>query len=440
MLAVSAALLAAAAAATARGGHAKDQAAAADALRPLFTLDVASAAFPSVQRVAGANALVVSQFTGNPLYSGTLAYVANISAAVDAALRGGGAPPPHAAPLTDFEFLWPNLMTAVPAPLSARMPGFVVGDGFLVPLKSTGTVYHVDTRAVPAKVRALAPTKEEMFYHRGEFVDMDGDGDLDVLTARAIKPLLEGDAYGELVWLENPGAAHDDGTSTWPLHSIVAPGPGVYFDVINGTRRAPVWVVGAEFFGERVSLWHIGQHGKVLAHRVVDDAIGAVEVAAQVNLLGGAGAHGAGRHLLVSNHLNDAARSGVFAYELPANLATGAFGARHKLAGNFTVRSSLPHSASPGFSYVARPRAAHTDAPARVLVAGDGSWEAYEYTPSGGAAAPYKFAKTWSKNYDGTIGAMHVEDVNGDGYTDVFVADNDNGKLHALTYAPATAA
>mmetsp|Transcript_50116 Transcript_50116/g.123135 ORF Transcript_50116/g.123135 Transcript_50116/m.123135 type:complete len:161 (+) Transcript_50116:107-589(+) len=100
MLAVSAALLAAAAAATARGGHAKDQAAAADALRPLFTLDVASAAFPSVQRVAGANALVVSQFTGNPLYSGTLAYVANISAAVDAALRGGGAPPPRSAAST----------------------------------------------------------------------------------------------------------------------------------------------------------------------------------------------------------------------------------------------------------------------------------------------------------------------------------------------------
>ena len=67
-----------------------------------------------------------------------------------------------------------------------------VPDGFLVPLKTKGSVTLFDLDDVSTKGQGHEITKhgEQWFYHRVEWRDMDKDGDLDILTARADRPII----------------------------------------------------------------------------------------------------------------------------------------------------------------------------------------------------------------------------------------------------------
>ena len=62
-------------------------------------------------------------------------------------------------------------------------------DGFLVPGKTNGGVYVLrmdpeDVTEVTEKVQ-IAPSKSGFFYHMGFWVDLNGDGRKDFITARA---------------------------------------------------------------------------------------------------------------------------------------------------------------------------------------------------------------------------------------------------------------
>ncbi len=104
---------------------------------------------------------------------------------------------------------WPNNVQAAP------MGGFVVGDGFLPPGRSNGGVYwfpagykvprgpHGSLRRQSDRYQqspplALAPPRPGWFYHQTRFIDLNGDGRQDIITARAHKPLF-GAGQGELV-------------------------------------------------------------------------------------------------------------------------------------------------------------------------------------------------------------------------------------------------
>lgn len=58
------------------------------------------------------------------------------------------------------------------------------------------------------------------FYHRAVLKDIDGDGLVDVLAARASKPLL-GSPGGELVWMKQPKAADPLAPSLLPWQESV---------------------------------------------------------------------------------------------------------------------------------------------------------------------------------------------------------------------------
>jgi len=65
----------------------------------------------------------------------------------------------------------------------------VVPDGFLVPGKSNGGVYVV-TMDDSDLTKAVSTTKistedKGYFYHMGEWIDLNGDGRKDFLTARS---------------------------------------------------------------------------------------------------------------------------------------------------------------------------------------------------------------------------------------------------------------
>ncbi|KAG0723724.1 hypothetical protein GWK47_042067 [Chionoecetes opilio] len=82
---------------------------------------------------------------------------------------------------------------------------------------------------------------------------MDGDGDLDALTARFHKPIL-GRTKKQLVWLENPHQGFVDG---WEQHVIADDGPDISFALVTlsaGGREYDCVVVG-EFFSQRTAIY-----------------------------------------------------------------------------------------------------------------------------------------------------------------------------------------
>ena len=110
---------------------------------------------------------------------------------------------------------WPNGVKMAPAKMFPQ-PTLVVAGGFLPP----GKVGAISLISNPGTQGAseLKITKDKFagpygwFYHKVEFRDMDGDGDLDIITARALFPLVPipfvaAGPKGELVWLENPGSS-----------------------------------------------------------------------------------------------------------------------------------------------------------------------------------------------------------------------------------------
>jgi len=67
----------------------------------------------------------------------------------------------------------------------------VIADGFFVSSsKATGSVKLVDLTNYPkVDVVKISTDKKANFYHHAEWVDMDRDGNLDVVAARAYKSI-----------------------------------------------------------------------------------------------------------------------------------------------------------------------------------------------------------------------------------------------------------
>ena len=340
--------------------------------------------------------------------------------------------------LQSSKFKWPNELSVAPKEIGDYV---VVPDGFLVPGKSTGEIYLLSTscqdKCSPIQ---LTSQKSSWFYGMVQWRDMNGDGRLDILTARATKPIF-GKSGGELLWLEQPPS--DPLTSVpWEEHSL-ASGPDVDFLAVDLDPNDDHFEVFAtEFFAQRFTLLTISTKNSTVTNtRVIDDSIGSAYSVSMVDLN-----NDNRKELLVTNHLGNDGGS-VFAYEVPDDPLTGEF-KRHVLASNFTVTSSGFNQAAPGFAYAFRPSLQYVGKPL-ILVAGDGSQKAYLLQPtSSGRSSPslpassepsVDFSYNCSVVLDagGIVGSIGVDNLIGsEGWAEFFVPNYSKGELYSYTFSP----
>lgn len=370
--------------------------------------------------------LWITAFSGSPFSSGKVFSIANVSS-----YHADFSSVKVATVSSDF-FKWPNRVSAAPSEIGEFV---VVPDGFLVPGKSTGGVYllHCDLQSpealsTPSPI-ALTTKKEGWFYHMVAWRDMNGDGRLDALTARAHKPLL-GTGRGELLWLEQP-ADSPLASAPWEEHVVVS-GPDVIIlpaDDLDAGGDDQLVVFACEFFSEKLSVVTLStKDGSLVAARDIDTTIGPAYDAILVDLNGDGR-----RELVVTNHVGGGGGQ-VYAYTVPADVIGGNY-TRHLLASNFTVTEPGSDQSAPGYVYTFKPNADYAGRP-YLLVAGDGSQRAYVMEPTDTDFVYMTSVLFDAKGVVGTVG--YGNDLLPGGWAELFVPDYDGNTLHAFAVEAAT--
>jgi hypothetical protein len=366
------------------------------------------------------DALLVSRFSGDPLETDDLASVSNF---VPLLLNGSvsTAACVRVAPLT-----WPN--DAEPVDFGFAR-GVLAPGGFLVPPKTIGAVTFVNSTAgsAPANVFVLSAPKilpgDGWFFHRAVPFDVDGDGRLDVLAARAVKPLLTAPA-GELVWLRQPAAAPLAPASLPWAEAVLASGawsPDVLFAPPTSLRGdADSQLLFASFFtggglgllqcagcagATPVSTWAAA----TLETAVIDASVGPAFDVAVLDL------NGDGRlDVLLSNHADNATavngtiyQSMVLAYEAPhapLRVTNASAWTRHVLTAGFVVREAGPNQAAPGAARAFPAPGGGTGAKPWISVSGDGDQRAYVLVPDSQDPLNWSYTRSLVHDCAGTVG------------------------------------
>ncbi|KAK3103545.1 hypothetical protein FSP39_020030 [Pinctada imbricata] len=374
--------------------------------------------------------LILSSFSGNPFTGGTVEYVRGVGNWMNRLSS------------TQTQTLanrmsWPNEIAGVPVNIFGKRM-VAVPDGFLVPFKGDGHIYLIDvSSSVPGGPYKLTDhTEGQWFYHRVVWKDMDGDGDMDILTCRAREPVISlfSSKDSELLWLENP-ASHSY-SSPWKQH-VITHGPDVYLRNLkiatpNGTFDA---VVTTEFFTKKLSIhWTTDSQNRwtdssKIHSRTIDATPGAmfdVEIC-DVNNDGKL-------DLLTTSNGNNGS---VIIYEIPTDFRTQAF-RRHVVATGFSPREKGTGKGAPGSSFCIHSTTGdHKNDRPLILVSGDDDGRAYIMEPTSSDSNNWSYSKrAFYDTGSGTVGQMAFADVDGDGYVDIFVPSYTVGEVLVYTFAP----
>lgn len=308
--------------------------------------------------------------------------------------------------------VWPNEVTPVPAEVFGK--DFIsVGTGFLVPGRSTGEVLIANIYS--REQFSITTQKSGYFYHRVEWLDMNGDGRLDALTARAKKHLFGG-GTGELVWLEQP---EDDRRKPWVEH-VIAKGPDVHFVVADLADDGEPEIIATEFFGQNLKLlWSESGQWK---SKVIDKNLGSAfdVVFADVNLDGR-------KDIVVTNH-EGGHNGAVYAYEIPEDFISQPW-ERHTLLDGIAVVSRSFNAAAPGAPVVWAP--ADGGKP-RILIAGDGSCKLHMLVPTSNSRDDWTYRHEVLLETNSTIGRIWLGRLKSQGPQHLFVPSYDESKIYVF--------
>ena len=326
------------------------------------------------------------------------------------------------------DLLWPNSVATIPQDVFVGQRAIVVPDGFLPPGKGNGGVYVVlmdptnITKAV-GKV-TLTKNKKGFFYHMGVWVDLNGDGRKDFLTAKTnAQP-----GKGQLVWLENPEGGLQ--VSPWNEH-IICSGPDVNFDVEKFSEYPDeIMVFAAQFFDQEFGLYRIStKDGSLIDSRIIDNnTLHAYSVS-----LADLDSDGK-KELLLNNHEKDEKVNGIWAYSIPIDLMGGDF-AKYTLSTGFKNAPSFPvPNTAPGFTYAVWPQiSSQGQGRAYILVAGDGDHSVSMLDPIGDKEN-FQYNRTLIENTGGTVGALAFSDLDCNGWLEMWVPNYDGSTIELFKF------
>ncbi len=146
--------------------------------------------------------------------------------------------------------------TQVPREVFGSDRVVAVGNGFLVPGKSNGQIsLFTDDYALTGQNTTgpfvISQMKDEWFYHLALWYDMDKDGLMDCVTARATKP-TDGNGQGELVWYKQPKS--NPFGQEWQIF-VLASGPDIFIRLADLDNNGDLQIIAAEFFNASITVW-----------------------------------------------------------------------------------------------------------------------------------------------------------------------------------------
>jgi len=333
--------------------------------------------------------------------------------------------------LKQGKFLWPNEVRVIPEDVfGSNVRAIVVPDGFLVPFHSNGGIYvlTISDNDISDATACYTITSNTVgyFYHMGEWIDMNGDGRKDFVTAKSNAKA----GGGRLVWYEHPPNGLEG--TPWNEHVIVV-GPDIGITIDQTSYQDAILVFATQFFDQSVNMYLVSKSGKgVIQQRVIDNTtILHAYVPTIVNLNNKEGE----MQLMVNNHEKDANTNGVFAYTRPKNMWVDDWPKR-TLASRFENAFSIfVPGMSPGFPYVMYPKVSDKGKkPPHIVIAGDGDYTAHILTRNG----TLSYEMDTIKNEGGTVGALEWSDLDGDDWRELWVPNYDKSYIEVFKFSDAT--
>lgn len=325
-------------------------------------------------------------------------------------------------------FKWPNFAKTVPQDVFDQRV-IVVPDGFIPPGKGNGGIYLtvIDGSDVTKTVKTVTMThnRKGYFYHMGFWMDLNGDGRKDFLTAKCNTKAGE----GKLVWYEHPADGLDS-QDHWNEH-VIATGPdvGIEADFLE-QYPGEVVVFAAQFFDEKLGVYRVSlTDGSLVESRIIDDTTLHAYSAQLIDL------NGDGRkELVVNNHETDSKENGIWAYTVPEDLITGSYDKYPITTGFKNAWSLTVPNMSPGFPYAIWPNKTNEGSErAHIMIAGDGDHSVSMAYPTG-SADNFEYERTVIKNEGGTVGALAFSDLDNNNWQEMWVPNYDKSYIEVFMF------
>ena len=328
---------------------------------------------------------------------------------------------------------WPNEIKRIPDEIFGPHH-FTIAGGFLVPGKANGSIKvfrceildsirkDLCTQYGEAGPDPLTKSKRGWWYHRARWSDLNADGRLDLISARARKPMF-GKGLGELLWLEQP---ENPFIMPWKEH-LIGHGPDVHFLIEDFDGDDKVEILSTEFFQKRLSLFY--QIDGVWESKILDQELGSGFDLAYVDLNGDSKPE-----ILATNHENNN-RASVFAYEIPQKPLEQEW-KRHTLLTGIETRQGGMGQGSPGAATAFYPNTNSIDGKPWILVSGDGSQRAHLLRPISDEYSNWTYEESILVDAGCTVGHIAIGDVDSDGWVEIFVPAYDSGSIEVFTSSP----
>lgn len=322
-----------------------------------------------------------------------------------------------------------------------KAPAVLVAGGFLLYPKTTGKIMIYPIKSEDFAPFQISTDKKGYFYHNALWEDINGDGLLDILTARAHKPVF-GAPDAELLWYEQPKDTAKALGGTWPEH-VITSGPGVQFimyDLGPSSRQGKESraIIASEFFkNQRLAMYtcnaakwsDCNEQSKNVHTSVIDSQEG------PFFNVGLADINNDGQIDLFASTNSADGQGSVLAYEIPPTLPVDNW-PQHRLATGFKPSSKGPGKGAPGTAVPMHFKTTDAGKP-RIIVSGDDEGTVTILTPLSESPQDWSYQKDMvlQSSTKATIGDLAVGDMDGDGIVEVAVPYYANKKVEIYQFS-----